>query len=91
MPEFYRIANYLELYTMGAVGPGRSQLQILNQLDSCCFAGPKWETYASHIEARVTELGSGTYRLFMDDTHMEHQISDVAMEQIIQALENSQE
>lgn len=90
VPEFYRIANYLELYTLGAAGPGRLQLQILNQLDPCCFAGPKWETYASHVEARVTELGSGTFRLFMDDTHMEHQISDVAMDQIIQALENWQ-
>ena len=86
VPELYRIANYLELYTLGSVGEGRSQLQVYNQLDSCCFGGTKWETFAPSVAARVSELGSGSFRVFMDDTHMEHALSDVAMEQILAEL-----
>ena len=86
VPELYRIANYLELYTLGSVGEGRSQLQVYNQLDSCCFGGTKWETYAPSVAGRVAELGSGEFRVFLDDTHMDHALSGVAMEQILAEL-----
>jgi hypothetical protein len=45
VPEIYNTVNYLELYILGSHGANRKQLQIINQYDSCCFAGTKWETY----------------------------------------------
>src|SRR5262245_9633827 len=38
-PDLYKIANYLDLYVMGATGRGRKQRQVLNKYDSCCFWG----------------------------------------------------
>jgi hypothetical protein len=40
--------DYLDLYLMGADG-GRSQLQINNEFDTCCFSGTKDEKYAEHL------------------------------------------
>ena len=37
LEEFYRIAGYPDLYVLGAHGPGRKQVQILNRHDDCCF------------------------------------------------------
>src|SRR5262249_31490905 len=44
-PALYAIADYLDLYILGSYGPGRGQLQVLNQYDSCCFAGVRFRTY----------------------------------------------
>ena len=37
--------EYLDLYLMGA-SDGRTQVQINNELDTCCFAGKRHESYA---------------------------------------------
>ena len=37
LDEFYRLAGYPDLYLLGAYGPGRKQVQILNRRDDCCF------------------------------------------------------
>jgi hypothetical protein len=91
VPELYRTVNYIELYTLGAHGHGRSQLQIINQLDACCFGGTKWETYVPHLKARLTELGSGEFDLYLDDTHMDHALSGVSMARILGDLAKSVE
>ena len=37
---FYeQVASYLDLYILASYGLGRTQIQILNQFDSCCFWG----------------------------------------------------
>jgi hypothetical protein len=41
---FYSIAGYVDLYLMGANGPGRVQLQILNVKDDCCFGPLQWNS-----------------------------------------------
>jgi len=86
IPELYRVANYLELYILGAFGKSRSQLQILNRYDSCCFAGIKWQTYADVVNNFIQNLGSGSWGLVMDDSHTEHKISQISMEKIISIL-----
>lgn len=82
-PEVYKTVNYLELYLLGAQGPGRKQLQVINQFDACCFAGTKWDTYKDVVSARVRELGPGEFDLFLDASHWSHDISEVAMSRIL--------
>ena len=91
LPELYRIANYPELYILGSYGRGRKQLQVLNQYDSCCFAGVRYKTYESIIQERLSALGEGSFAVFLDTTHREHIISNKALEVIINDLtgENS--
>ena len=85
-PELYMTVNYLELYILGSHGANRKQLQIINQYDSCCFAGLKWQTYKDIVKNRVHLLGEGEYDLLMDDSHQEHLISDMAMRRILDEL-----
>jgi len=88
-PKIYNTVNYLELYILGSVGANRKQLQIINQYDSCCFAGTKWETYKDIVRERVHEFGAGEYDLFMDTTHREHLVSEAAMRRILDELGNN--
>jgi hypothetical protein len=88
VPEIYRTVNYLELYILASSGPNRKQLQVINQFDSCCFAGTKWETYKYLVIERVRE-GTGEFELFLDATHREHLISEFAMSRILKELASS--
>lgn len=79
MPELYAVANYLELYIMGAHGPGRTQLQILNRFDPLCFAAGKHELYEERVTSTVRSIGTGRFSVYVDETTREHVISaDVA-------------
>ncbi len=86
-PEIYASVNYLELYVLAGVGENRKHLQIINQYDTCCFAGIKWNTYKEAVKTKVQELGSGGYDLFMDSSHKSHKISKIVMEKILMDLE----
>jgi hypothetical protein len=88
IPELYKTVNYLEMYILGAYGNQRMQLQIINQFDSCCIAGIKSETYKDIVIRRIKLLGSGHWDLFVDDSHTEHIISDLATQRIIAELDN---
>jgi hypothetical protein len=88
VPEFLWIANYLELYILGATGRGRSQTQILNVYDSCCFSGASANTYHAEVRSRVKEIGSGEFDLKFDLTHKEHAISSWAVDIIDDKIAN---
>lgn len=60
--RFYEIANYVELYTMGAAGSGRHQIQFFNDTDPCCFSGHNWRAYRDAVAERAAALG-GSFRL----------------------------
>ena len=87
VPELYRIANYLELYVLGASGPGRRQIQMLNEFDSCCFSGRGFKTYQLLVQERVKSIGRGYYDVFLDSSHEEHKISEKALAYILEDLE----
>jgi hypothetical protein len=87
IPEIYRIANYLELYIMGSYGENRSQLQILNKFDACCFSGTGYLSYLDLIQKRVEQLAQGAFDVFLDTTHREHKISEEAMRVILEDLQ----
>lgn len=87
VPELYKAVNYLELYVLGSHGKNRKQIQIINKYDPCCFAGVKWQTYKDIVSTRLIQIGSGEYDLFLDDSHHEHSISDLAMSKIFREIE----
>jgi hypothetical protein len=82
-PALYSIADYLDLYIMGASGEGRGQLQILNQYDECCFAGIRYTLYEDAVAEVVSGLGAGTFRVFLDSSHYQHSISLIALDEIV--------
>jgi hypothetical protein len=82
MPDLYNIANYLELYVLGAFGEGRVQIQLLNQYDSCCFAGIKYRTYEQTMKEVMSDLGEGRFDIFLDTSHKEHKISSESLKVI---------
>jgi hypothetical protein len=87
--ELYRIANYLELYVLGAYGENRQQVQILNRYDPIFhFSGEKYKFYETIIADIVYELGKGSFSVFSDDTHHEHLISEYALHFIHTELEH---
>jgi hypothetical protein len=86
LPDLYRTVNYLELYIMGSYGEGRSQLQIFNKYDPCCFSGNNYVYYEEIIKNKIAELNHGKFSIFSDDTHREHQISENSLKQILEEL-----
>jgi hypothetical protein len=97
-PAFYHLAGYPDLYLMGAHGPGRCQVQILNRRDTCCFgeaqhdpqtAGVSYEDamreYATRIQTAAKEIGDTTYRLEIDETAPGHVVSQHAIEDVLLA------
>ena len=74
--------NYLELYLM-ATFPGRSQLQVFNQDDPCCFEGDFALDYLEYIATLARSFG-GDFDMFIDTSHRQHKISSEAMEKILE-------
>lgn len=93
LPAFYRIAGYPDLYVLGSAGAGRRQVQILNRRDDCCFGVAQHQgavsyddalrTYERQVQARLGELGPGAFRLEIDETAPNHQISPHASQSLI--------
>ncbi len=88
LPELYSIANYTDLYIMGSYGDGRKQLQILNYYDPCCFGGDRYKLYEGYVKEMVAKLGKGTFEVFSDDSHHDHKISNLALTEILNDLNN---
>ncbi len=94
--SFYRIAGHLDLYLLGSYGKGRKQIQVLNRRDDCCFGenqhdrsltGLPFEPSVREYEARVKKtlerLGSGSFRVFIDEKSDGHKISLHTLEKVI--------
>ena len=78
--ELYKIANYLDLYVLASVGDDRKFIQIFNMHDPCCFGGTAFEEYEDNIIATVKTFDNGYFKIYLDDTHKEHIISDHSLE-----------
>ena len=92
-PSFYRLAGYPDLYILGAQGPGRKQVQILVRRDTCCFGEAQHDAkssgtsyaeamheYESRVRAALKDIGSGSFRLEIDEAAPSHMISHHAIE-----------
>ena len=80
--DLYEIANYLELYVLSAYGNDRKHIQIFNKNDPCCYSGNGYESYEFFIKDKLLQLGKGNFQIFIDDTHIEHKISNTVLEYI---------
>jgi hypothetical protein len=86
-PVFYNIATYPELYTLGAYGADRYQLQILNEYDACCFYGTRQNEWVQDVKTATNQLGQGNYDFILDSTHREHKVSEYALSKILEKCE----
>jgi hypothetical protein len=75
--------DYLDLYVLAAAGPDRSQIQVINKYDSCCFGGIRHRTYERHVKDAVAQTGSGSFSVFLDDTHRQHLISQHTLDHAV--------
>ena len=83
-PALYeRIASWLDIYILGSYGRGRGQVHILNQYDSCCFWGINYRTFQPFVTEAVKALGEGFYYLYLDSSHKDHKISQMAIEEVM--------
>ncbi len=91
--SFYAVAGYKDLYVLGADTPNRSQLQILNRFDNCCFGQPQdtvgpppyltaVRLYADDVQAALRRFSGGTYSLLVSETAHSHKIPIEAFQQV---------
>lgn len=84
-----RSTNYLELFALAALGPGREVVQIFNRYDPCCFRNTKGTLYADAVDATVRRLGGaggGRFRVLIDESHADHAVSAWAKRHLIETL-----
>jgi hypothetical protein len=103
-PSFYNLAGYPDLYVLGSEGKGRRQIQILNEKDDCCFGSPQHDeqkfgqsytsairAYETNVQSALKQIGSGEFKLEIDQSTPSHMISHAAIERVLlPALQNAQ-
>jgi hypothetical protein len=82
-PELYRIADYADLYVLGA--QGREQVQVLNYRDPCCFAGDHRTFYEAQTADAARAL-NGTFSVYLDMNNPDHSLSDTTQSWILDSL-----
>ncbi len=80
LPELYQIASYEDLYIMAAYR--RSQLQVLNEFDACCFVDPRYVIYEQAIQEVLADLG-GDFRVFWSANETGHRANPAAQQAIL--------
>ena len=88
LPDFYRIANYLELYLLSSYGENRKLVLFYNEFDPCCFPGTLYEKFPfeSTIKDKLNLLGNGKFDVIIDNGQNKHIISDSVMNKIISSI-----
>jgi hypothetical protein len=76
-PGLYAIADYPDLYVLGAAG--RRQIQVLNLHDPCCFGGDHRAIYEPQVQAALQAAGGGFFSVYLDPDNTEHSISRAAL------------
>jgi len=88
LPGLYRITNNLDLYVMSSYGEDRKFIQIFNKYDTCCFAGDLYKSYEDEIKTKISMLEKGKFEIYLDDTHKKHEISEHALQIIIDSMKD---
>jgi len=88
VPKLYSTVGYLDLYIMGSYGDNRSQLQIFNKYDPCCFSGLGFQTYEFEIKNLILKLEKGKFNIFLDEINKKHSISDSSLDVILNDMKS---
>ena len=83
IPEFYKIANYLELYVLSSYDD-RSLILFYNEFDSCCFSGEVYNKapFADSVKSKLSQFGENNFDVIIDYGQTEHIISDYTLDKI---------
>jgi dienelactone hydrolase len=85
LPELQRIAGFEDLSILGAAG--RSQIQVLNQFDPCCYNEPHYTLYESTIQEAVEALG-GHYAVYWARGEFLHRANPAAVQVILEDMQS---
>ena len=85
LPGLQRIAGFEDLSILGA--EGRSQLQVLNQFDPCCYNEPRYTLYAPAIQKVVESLG-GHYAVHWSRGEFLHRANPTALRMILTDMQS---
>lgn len=89
-PQFFQpllqAANYLEMYVLAAGEDMRMHTQIFNRYDRCCYRNRLARLYEPAVRDSISKLGSGTFRVLIDESHADHKVSDWAIDRILEEL-----
>jgi dienelactone hydrolase len=65
LPSLYRLADYQDLYVLGALEPGRRHAQVFNDHDPCCFALRKAPRYVAGVRRALQRARGGTFGVLL--------------------------
>jgi len=85
LPDLQRLAGFEDLSILGAAG--RSQIQVLNQFDICCYNEPRYTQYAPAIQAVVASLG-GHYEVYWSRGEFLHRANPAALRVILDDMQS---
>jgi hypothetical protein len=80
----YKVADYLDLYLLGTY-PGRTQIQMLNVKDPCCFAGHLSKLYDALV-AKTARQWNGNFNVSLDERMRSHDVSTQHMQTIVDTI-----
>ena len=90
IPDFYKIANYEELYLMSSYGVGRELILFYNEFDPCCFSGDLYKKFPfkNIIQEKLQTLEKGQFDIIIDLEQNKHIISNFTIDQILLSLKS---
>jgi pimeloyl-ACP methyl ester carboxylesterase len=85
--KVYQVADWKDLYVLASFGEDRKLTQWFHSADECCFAADELTfNYEETIKKRLTNLGSGEFEIFIEDTSR-HNVSTKALTQFFKDIE----
>ena len=69
-------ASLLDLYALGALESGRTEVQVFNRFDQCCFGGVRYQTYSNSLINKINGIGGGQVAFRLDSTEYAHWLTD---------------
>lgn len=80
LPELFSIASFEDLSILGAAG--RSQIQVLNEYDICCYNDPRYLDFVPAIQAIVEQL-DGYFAVYWTKGEFLHRANPGAIRAIL--------
>lgn len=80
LPELFQIASFEDLSILGAAG--RSQIQVLNEYDICCYNDSRYLDFVPAIKS-VVELLGGRFEICWSESEFLHRANPAALQVIL--------